>query len=299
MNTLLDPIQIGDLHLPNRMIMAPLTRCRASAGRVPNTLMAEYYRQRASAGLIISEATSVCPMGVGYANTPGIWSADQVEGWKLTTSAVHSAGGRIFLQLWHVGRISDPMFLNGELPVALSAIAPDGHVSLVRPKIPFVTPRALDRQEIQESSKRIARERRMPNSPDSTAWKFMERMAIFLISFCRMGRIAGRMTMEEASKIALVSCSRWLTRPSRSGDRNAWECIWLPDATPIRWVIPIRPTPLDMSPRNSVVESWRSSARASHSEILDWGPCSKGIWRPLHRQREIHVHHRPRVARSS
>jgi 2,4-dienoyl-CoA reductase-like NADH-dependent reductase (Old Yellow Enzyme family) len=110
--------------------------------------MAEYYRQRASAGLILSEATSVTPQGVGYAATPGIWSKEQTEGWKLTTKAVHDAGGRIFLQLWHVGRISHPMFLHGDLPVAPSAIAPKGNVSLVRPETPFVVPRALEKSEL-------------------------------------------------------------------------------------------------------------------------------------------------------
>jgi 2,4-dienoyl-CoA reductase-like NADH-dependent reductase (Old Yellow Enzyme family) len=110
--------------------------------------MAKYYRQRSTAGLILSEATSVTPMGVGYANTPGIWSKEQVAGWKLVTQAVHEAGGRIFLQLWHVGRMSDPMFLDGALPVAPSAIAPAGHVSLVRPEKAFVTPRALELAEI-------------------------------------------------------------------------------------------------------------------------------------------------------
>ena len=149
MTTLFDPIKVGGLELPNRIIMAPLTRSRAvGAGRVPNALMAEYYVQRASAGLILSEATSVTPMGVGYADTPGIWSDEQVEGWKQVTDAVHDAGGRIFLQLWHVGRISDPLFLDGELPVAPSAIQPKGHVSLVRPTKPYVTPRALTLEEI-------------------------------------------------------------------------------------------------------------------------------------------------------
>ena len=146
--SLSDPLPLGDLVLPNRVIMAPLTRARAGATRVPNALMAEYYAQRASAGLIISEATSVDPMGVGYADTPGIWSREQVAGWQLVTRAVHDAGGRIFLQLWHVGRISDPVFLDGKLPVAPSAIAPEGHVSLVRPLKPYVTPRALERDEI-------------------------------------------------------------------------------------------------------------------------------------------------------
>ena len=129
--------------------MAPLTRARAVGGeRVPNALMAEYYVQRASAGLILSEATAVTPMGVGYADTPGIWSDAQVAGWQHVTDAVHAAGGKIFLQLWHVGRISDPMFLNGELPVAPSAIAAKGHVSIVRPERPYATPRALETAEI-------------------------------------------------------------------------------------------------------------------------------------------------------
>ncbi len=149
-NSLFSPLQLGDLALPNRMIMAPMTRSRAGEGRVPSIIMAQYYADRASAGLIISEATSICPMGVGYANTPGIWSEAQVSGWRLVTDAVHQKGGRIFLQLWHVGRISDPLFLNGELPVAPSAIRPKGHVSLVRPEKPYVTPRALNTDEIPE-----------------------------------------------------------------------------------------------------------------------------------------------------
>lgn len=148
MPTLFDPIQIGDLQLANRIIMAPLTRCRASEGRVPNELMRDYYVQRASAGLILTEATSVTPMGVGYPDTPGIWSDEQVAGWRSITDAVHQAGGKIMLQLWHVGRISDPAYLNGELPVAPSAIAAKGHVSLMRPKKDYVTPRALETAEI-------------------------------------------------------------------------------------------------------------------------------------------------------
>lgn len=128
--------------------MAPLTRCRASEGRVPNAMMADYYVQRSSFGMILTEATSITPQGVGYPNTPGIWSDEQVEGWKLVTRAVHEAGGHILLQLWHVGRVSDPSYLNGELPVAPSAIAPAGHVSLIRPAKGFVTPRALDISEI-------------------------------------------------------------------------------------------------------------------------------------------------------
>jgi 2,4-dienoyl-CoA reductase-like NADH-dependent reductase (Old Yellow Enzyme family) len=148
MTSLFDPLEVGELTLPNRILMAPLTRSRAGDNRVPNELMAQYYRQRASAGLILSEATSVTAMGVGYAATPGIWSQEQLAGWKLTTQAVHEAGGRIFLQLWHVGRISHPAFLAGRQPVAPSAIAPEGNVSLVRPETPFVVPRALALEEI-------------------------------------------------------------------------------------------------------------------------------------------------------
>jgi 2,4-dienoyl-CoA reductase-like NADH-dependent reductase (Old Yellow Enzyme family) len=150
MISLQDPISIGALQLANRIVMAPLTRCRCDEGRVPNQLMAEYYRQRAGAGMIISEATSISAMGVGYPDTPGIWSNEQVEGWKLVTDAVHRAGGIILLQLWHVGRISDPIFLDGKLPIAPSAIAADGHVSLIRPQKAFVTPRALEGSEIPE-----------------------------------------------------------------------------------------------------------------------------------------------------
>lgn len=148
MPTLFDPLKVGAFTTRNRIFLAPLTRCRCSAGRAPNELMREYYQQRAGAGLILSEATSVDPMGVGYPDTPGIWSVQQVEGWKPITQAVHEAGGIILLQLWHVGRVSDPLYLDGQLPVAPSAVTPAGHVSLVRPIKPFVTPRALRHEEI-------------------------------------------------------------------------------------------------------------------------------------------------------
>jgi 2,4-dienoyl-CoA reductase-like NADH-dependent reductase (Old Yellow Enzyme family) len=148
MPTLNDPIRIGDLDLPNRVLMAPLTRSRATEDRVPTDLMLEYYVQRASAGLIISEATCISPLSVGYERTPGIWSDEQVAGWRRITDAVHNAGGRISLQLWHVGRISHPILLDGETPVAPSAIAPEGRVNLLRPHQSYVTPRALAHAEI-------------------------------------------------------------------------------------------------------------------------------------------------------
>ncbi|MDE2182105.1 MAG: alkene reductase [Alphaproteobacteria bacterium] len=149
MPSLFDPVALGALRLPNRIVMAPLTRCRAEPEtRVPSMLAATYYAQRASAGLILTEATSVDPLGVGYPATPGIWSDEQTEGWKPIVEAVHGRGGRIMLQLWHVGRISDPFYLGGRQPVSASPIAAKGHVSLMRPLKDFVAPRALDADEI-------------------------------------------------------------------------------------------------------------------------------------------------------
>ena len=150
MPSLFDPLRLGDLTLKNRIVMAPLTRARSGDERTPGPLVAEYYAQRASAGLIIGEATSVTPMGVGYAATPGLWSEAQVAGWKLTTEAVHKAGGLIFAQLWHVGRISDPVFLDGQPPVSASAVAAKGNVSLLQPKRPYPVPRPLTLAEIAD-----------------------------------------------------------------------------------------------------------------------------------------------------
>lgn len=148
---LLETVQVGSYTLKNRLVMAPLTRNRAGAGNVLGTINAEYYRQRTSAGLIVTEATQISPQGLGHPNTPGIHSPEQVEGWKLITKAVHENNGRIFLQLWHVGRISHPSLqANGELPVAPSAIAPEGMANTYTGKQPFVTPRALETDEIPQ-----------------------------------------------------------------------------------------------------------------------------------------------------
>ncbi|MBB6273889.1 2,4-dienoyl-CoA reductase-like NADH-dependent reductase (Old Yellow Enzyme family) [Pedobacter cryoconitis] len=148
MKKLLEQIRIGDLNIKNRIIMAPLTRCRCAADAIPNEIMVDYYRQRAGAGLIIAEATAVTPMGLGYPNTPGIWSEPQIKAWKKITDAVHQEEGKIFLQIWHVGRMSDPVYLHGQLPVAPSPIAPKGHISLIRPQKGFVIPRELELSEI-------------------------------------------------------------------------------------------------------------------------------------------------------
>jgi 2,4-dienoyl-CoA reductase-like NADH-dependent reductase (Old Yellow Enzyme family) len=149
MATIFDPLTVGDLVLPNRIVMSPLTRLRGTADHLPQpALMAKYYGQRAGAGLIISEGIPVDPLGVGYSQVPGIWSAKQVELWKPVTEAVHAAGGRIFAQIWHVGRISHSSYLGGKLPIAPSALAAPGHVSLLRPTTAYETPRALEKSEI-------------------------------------------------------------------------------------------------------------------------------------------------------
>jgi N-ethylmaleimide reductase len=142
------PYQLGDIELANRLVMAPMTRSRAVERNVPNPIAATYYAQRASAGLIITEATQVSPQGVGYLRTPGIHSAEQVVGWSRITDAVHRADGKIFLQLWHVGRISHPDFQGGALPVAPSAIAAQGQVFTAKGPQQMVTPRALALAEL-------------------------------------------------------------------------------------------------------------------------------------------------------
>ena len=146
---LFTPIDIGPYTLPNRIVMAPMTRNRAGDGNVPQALNAEYYAQRAGAGLIITEASQISPQGVGYPATPGIHSDEQVEGWKQVTRAVHEKGGRIFIQLWHVGRISHPSLQpDGQLPVAPSAIRPEGEAFTYDGLQAFVEPRALAADEL-------------------------------------------------------------------------------------------------------------------------------------------------------
>lgn len=146
---LLSPVAVGALQLPNRVVMAPMTRNRAGAGAVPTALMATYYRQRATAGLIITEGTQVSPEGVGYPDTPGMHTDAQVAGWRQVVDQVHAAGGRIAAQLWHVGRISHPSLQpSGGLPVAPSALRPEGRAFTAEGPQPFVTPRALETGEI-------------------------------------------------------------------------------------------------------------------------------------------------------
>ena len=146
---LFQPCRMGSLPLANRIVMAPLTRSRALAGDVPGPLTVTYYAQRASAGLIISEASQISPQGKGYIQTPGIYSAEQIASWKLVTDAVHAKGGKIVIQLWHVGRISHPALQEGgALPVAPSAVTPKGWVFTGQGKEDMVTPRALELAEL-------------------------------------------------------------------------------------------------------------------------------------------------------
>ena len=146
---LFDPIQLGAIHAPNRVIMSPLTRGRSSDGHVPvSELKAEYYSQRAGAGLIIAEATGISQEGLGWPSAPGIWSDEQVEAWKPVTKAVHDAGGRIILQLWHMGRLVHPDFLGGAQPVSSSATKAPGYAHTAEGKKEYAEARALDISEI-------------------------------------------------------------------------------------------------------------------------------------------------------
>ncbi|MDX1796789.1 MAG: alkene reductase, partial [Hydrogenovibrio sp.] len=148
-DALFQPVKLGDQTIPNRFIMAPLTRCRA-INHIPNDLMAEYYSQRASAGLIITECTMVTPQTSAFGNDPGIYAPEQVEGWKKTTSAVHQAGGKIFMQIWHAGRAAHPLLNDGKEAVAPSAIAIDGETHTPDGMKPYTVPNELSQEEIAE-----------------------------------------------------------------------------------------------------------------------------------------------------
>jgi N-ethylmaleimide reductase len=150
-NTLFSPLKLGSITLPNRIVMAPLTRNRANQDNAPHELHVEYYSQRASAGLLITEASQISEQGVGYPSTPGIYHPVQVSAWRSVTDAVHAKGGRIFLQLWHVGRISHPSLqVNNSIPVAPSAIKPEGDAITYEGPQAYVEPRALEIDEIKE-----------------------------------------------------------------------------------------------------------------------------------------------------
>lgn len=159
LDALFQPLQLGDLTLPNRVIMAPLTRARATPDNVATPLMGEYYAQRADCGLIVSEATAVHPKGMGWYRVPGLWDAERAAGWSVVTKAVHDAGGRIFAQLWHMGRLVLPDYLDGELPIGPSPIAgvgetmappPEDYDGGFLPMKPYVVPREMNQDDIDE-----------------------------------------------------------------------------------------------------------------------------------------------------
>ena len=158
--SLFSPLRLGSLDLPNRVVMAPLTRARATEAHVPTEMMARYYAQRADCGLIISEATAVDPLGMGWYRAPGIWNDEMVAGWKTITNAVHAAGGRMYAQLWHMGRLVLPDYIGGQQPIGPSAIAgegatmappPDGHDGGFLPMKPYVLPRAMEQEDITKA----------------------------------------------------------------------------------------------------------------------------------------------------
>ena len=148
MTTLFDPLKIGAIETPNRIFMAPLTRCRSTMGHVPVPMMGDYYAQRASAGLVISEATGISQQGMGTPFAPGIWSDEQTEAWKPIVEQAHEAGGRIICQLWHMGRLVHSDFLNGEQPISASAVQAPGSVRTYQGKKDYEVPRALPVDEI-------------------------------------------------------------------------------------------------------------------------------------------------------
>ncbi|MEL7027945.1 MAG: alkene reductase [Pseudomonadota bacterium] len=148
MPDLFDPVTFGSIHAKNRVFMAPLTRTRGTREHVPNEMMAEYYAQRAGAGLIVSEAIGVSQQGLGLAFATGLWRDDQVRGWRRVTDEVHSAGGKIIAQIWHMGRMVHPIFVNGELPVSSSETCAPGRAHTYEGRAPFVTSRSLERSEI-------------------------------------------------------------------------------------------------------------------------------------------------------
>lgn len=176
---------MGALQLANRIVMAPVTRSRMAEDGVPNELHATYYAQRAGAGLIIAEATNISAQGRGYAMTPGIWSEEQVAGWKKVTDAVHAAGGKIVSQLWHVGRFSSvELQPNGEAPVAPSAIKAEGTTYTNNGMVEVSMPRALETSEIPGSSSSTGMRQKMPSEPVSTVWKSILPTAICSTSSC-------------------------------------------------------------------------------------------------------------------
>ena len=171
--SLFTPYRMGDLVLPNRIVMAPLTRMRAgSHDHVPTALQAKYYAQRATAGLIVTEATAISPDGFGWADTPGLWTQEQVHGWRRVTDAVHAAGGRIIAQLWHLGAMSHPDLRGGTLPLSASDVDPEQQSVTSAGRVPTVTPRPMTRDDGPRQSTRVPRATPWPQaSTGCSSWR--------------------------------------------------------------------------------------------------------------------------------
>ena len=216
MTTLFDPIRAGDLHLANRIAMAPLTRNR-SPGAVPGDMAVTYYAQRASAGLLITEATAISQQGQGYSDVPGLYDSEQLQGWKKVTQAVHAQGGKIVTQLWHVGRVSHPAYQpNGELPVAPSALKPRGQVWTGKEMADYVTPRALLLEEMPGIVAEYVRGARLAKEAGFDGVEIHNANGYLLDQFLRSGTntredgyggsLAGRarLTLEVASAVVSI-----------------------------------------------------------------------------------------------
>ena len=195
MQMLFEPVAIGAIHAPNRILMAPMTRGRATHAHVPTALMREYYVQRASAGLIITEATGISQQGLGWPSSPGIWSEEQIAAWKDIVSAVHAAGGRIVCQLWHMGRLVHPDFLAGQRPVSASATTAPDWAHTYSGKQRYAESRALEYGEIRCLVNDYRRAAKNALRSVSTALSFMPRQATSSISFCVMERTGARIVM--------------------------------------------------------------------------------------------------------
>ena len=220
--TLFEPASLGAITLANRIVMAPLTRNRAGAGFVPGDLTAEYYAQRASAGLIISEATQISQQGQGYQDTPGIYTKDQIDGWRKVTAAVHAKGGRIVMQLWHVGRVSHvDLQPSGGLPVAPSAIRAATKTFVNNGFVDVSEPRALEIDELAGIVDDFRKAAAMPSRPVSMGSRFTGPTAICSSSSQKTAPMFERMPMAAPWKTARVSCSKSPPRWHRKSARSA------------------------------------------------------------------------------
>lgn len=210
---LLSPMSLGPLNLPNRIVMAPLTRGRAGADRIPNRMMADYYRQRSTAGLIISEATTISPQANGWVNSPGIYTDAMIEGWQTVTNAVHESGGRMYLQLWHCGRASHSDFHGGKPAVAPSAVKLQGDkIHTPEGKKDYETPKSLSLDEIAAT---IDDYRTAASNAKTAGFDGVEvhmQMVICWTRSCSQKQISEPISTVAASKTAVACFRRSLLR---------------------------------------------------------------------------------------